>query len=84
VICFEWLQRPENVVAGFLTWPDYRSKNWPHAIRIEHHKNKALVWHPLEETLDSETVKFYAEAEDVLSHLPKLGVPMNHAPDRKG
>jgi len=27
VICFEWLQRPENVVAGFLTWPDYRSKN---------------------------------------------------------
>jgi hypothetical protein len=39
-------------------------------------KNKALVWHPLEETLDGETVKFYAEAEDVLSHLPKLGVPM--------
>src|SRR5439155_7454651 len=76
VICFEWLQRPENVVAGFLTWPDYRSKNWPHAIRIEHHKNKALVWHPLEETLDSETVKFYAEAEDVLSQLPRLGVPM--------
>jgi hypothetical protein len=76
VICFEWLQRPENVVAGFLTWPDYRSKNWPHAVRIEHHKNKALVWHPLEETLDGETVKFYAEAEDVLSQLPKLGVPM--------
>jgi hypothetical protein len=63
-------------MAGFLTWPDYRSKNWPHAVRIEHHKNKALVWHPLEETLDGETVKFYAEAEDVLSHLPKLGVPM--------
>jgi uncharacterized membrane protein YccC len=76
VICFEWLLRPENVVAGFLTWPDYRSKNWPNAVRIEHHKNKALVWHPLEETLDGETVKFYAEAEDVLSHLPKLGVPM--------
>ncbi|MHC2383452.1 hypothetical protein ACVIU7_005905 [Bradyrhizobium liaoningense] len=54
VICFEWLQRPENVVAGFLTWPDYRSKSWPHAVRIEHHKNKALVWHPLEEALDGE------------------------------
>ena len=39
VICFEWLQRPENVVAGLLTWPDYRSKKWPHAVRIEHHKN---------------------------------------------
>ncbi len=62
VICFEWLQRPENVVAGFLTWPDYRSKNWPHAVRIEHQKNKALVWHPLEETVDDEIVKFYAEA----------------------
>jgi hypothetical protein len=76
VICFEWLQRPENVVAGFLTWPDYRSKNWPHAVRIEHHKNKALVWHPLEETLDGETVKFYAEAEDIVGHLPRLSVPM--------
>jgi hypothetical protein len=76
VICFEWLQRPENVVAGFLSWPDYRSKNWPHAVRIEHYKNKALVWHPLEEAVDGEIVKFYAEAEDILSHLPKLGVPM--------
>jgi hypothetical protein len=64
------------VVAGLLTWPDYRSKKWPHAVRIEHHKNKALVWHPLEETIDEETVKFYAEAEDILIHLPKLGIPM--------
>ena len=76
VICFEWLQRPENVVAGLLTWPDYRSKKWPHAVRIEHHKNKALVWHPLEEIVAGEIVKFYAEAEDILSYLPKLGVPM--------
>lgn len=45
-------------------------------MRIEHHKNKALVWHPLEEAVDGEIVKFYAEAEDILSHLPKLGVPM--------
>ena len=22
VICFEWLQRPENVLAGYLRWPD--------------------------------------------------------------
>jgi hypothetical protein len=76
VICFEWLQRPENVVAGLLTWPDYRSKKWSHAVRIEHHKNKTLVWHPLEETIGAETVKFYAEAEDILSHVPKLGIPM--------
>jgi hypothetical protein len=45
-------------------------------VRIEHHKNKALVWHPLEDTVDGEIVKFYAEAEDILSRLPKLGIPM--------
>jgi hypothetical protein len=76
VICFEWLQRPENVVAGILTWPDYRSKKWRHAIRIEHHKTGALVWHPLEEVVDGEMVKFYGEAEKIISHLPKLGIPM--------
>ena len=35
-----------------------------------------MVWHPLEEIVDGETIKFYAEAEDILSHLPKLGIPM--------
>jgi hypothetical protein len=49
VICFEWLQRPENVLAGYLRWTDYRSKEWPNAIKIEHHKTGAVVWHPLEE-----------------------------------
>ena len=24
VICYEWLQRPENVLTGVLRWPDYR------------------------------------------------------------
>lgn len=24
VICFEWLQRPENVLAGYIRWTDYR------------------------------------------------------------
>ena len=63
-------------MAGLPTWPDYRCKKWPHAVRIEHYKNKALVWHPLEQIIDGESVKFYAEAEDILSHLPKLGIPM--------
>ena len=76
VICFEWLQRPENVLAGILRWPDYRGKDWPNAIRIEHHKNKTLVWHPLEEISDGTTVQFYPEAEAVLSKLPRRGVPM--------
>jgi hypothetical protein len=76
VICFEWLQRPENVLAGYLRWTDYRSKEWPNAIRIEHHKTGELVWHPLEETIGGVTTKFYEDAEAVLAHLPRRGMPM--------
>ena len=76
VICFEWLQRPENVLAGYLRWPDYRSKEWPSAIKIEHHKTGAVVWHPLEETTEAGTIKFYEDAEAVLARLPRRGVPM--------
>ena len=52
VICFEWLQRPENVLAGYLRWTDYRSAEWPNAIKIEHHKTGAVVWHPLQEMIE--------------------------------
>jgi hypothetical protein len=76
VICFEWLQRPENVLAGYLKWPDYRPEDFAHALRIEHHKTGELVWHPLEEETEEGLVKFYEEAEEILSHLPKRGVPM--------
>jgi integrase len=76
VICFEWLQRPENVLAGYLRWTDYRSKEWPNAIKIEHHKTGELVWHPLEETADGVTTRFYDDAEAVLAKLPRRGVPM--------
>jgi integrase len=76
VICFEWLQRPENVLAGYLRWTDYRSKEWPTAIRIEHHKTGELVWHPLEETVANVTTKFYEDAEAILAKLPRRGVPM--------
>jgi hypothetical protein len=76
VICFEWLQRPENVLAGYLRWPDYRSAEVPNAIRIEHHKTGAVVWHPLEEMTDNGKVLFYEDAEAVLACLPRCGVPM--------
>jgi hypothetical protein len=77
VICFEWLQRPENVVGGYLTWPDYRPADCPHALRIVHHKTGAIVWHPLEEiALDGSPIRFYPEAEAVLACLPRRGVPM--------
>ena len=76
VICFEWLQRPENVLAGVLRWPDYRSKEWPNAIKILHHKTGATVWHPLEDVADGAAVQFYPEAEAILAQLPRRGVPM--------
>ena len=76
VICFEWLQRPENVVGGYLTWPDYRPTDFPRALRIVHHKTGAVVWHPLEEVTPDGPVCFYPEAENVLGRLPRRGVPM--------
>jgi hypothetical protein len=75
VICFEWLQRPENVIGGHVKWTGYR--NPKPTIRIEHHKTKEVVDHPLEEVQpDGTVVKFYEEAEAVLAHLPHRGIPM--------
>ncbi len=76
VICFEWLQRPENVLAGYCRWPDYRSANSPSAIWIEHHKTGARVPHPLEEMTDSGPLLFYPEAEAVLAKVPRRGIPI--------
>jgi hypothetical protein len=77
VICYEWLQRPENVVGGYLTWPDYRPPDFPHALRVVHHKTGVVIWHPLEEiALDGSPIRFYPEAEAVLARLPRRGVPM--------
>jgi len=76
VICFEWLQRPENVIAGHIKWSGYRTGSKP-TIQIEHHKTGAIINHPLEEKLeDGSVVKFYADAEAVLSHLSRRGLPM--------
>jgi hypothetical protein len=76
VICFEWLQRPENVLAGYLRWTDYRNREWPNAIKIEHHKTGEVVWHPLEEQTQAGLVQFYEDAEAVIARLPRRGVPM--------
>jgi hypothetical protein len=76
VICFEFLQRPENVLAGYLAWPNYRGKDQPTAIKVIHHKNGAVVWHPLEEQTQEGVVRFYADAEAVFARLPRRGVPM--------
>jgi hypothetical protein len=76
VICFEWLQRPENVIAGHIKWSGYRTG--PKAtIRIEHHKTGVIIDHPLEELKeDGSAVRFYEDAEHVISHLSRRGSPM--------
>jgi hypothetical protein len=76
VICFEWLQRPENVIAGHIKWTGYRPGGKA-TIQIEHHKTGAVIEHPLDERLDDGSmVKFYEDAEDVLSHLTRRGIPL--------
>jgi hypothetical protein len=35
-----------------------------------------VVWHPLEETVEAATVKFYAKAEAILAQLPRRDVPL--------
>jgi len=52
VICFEWLQHPENVIAGHEKWTGYRTGAKP-TIRTEHHKTGTVIDHPLEERLPS-------------------------------
>lgn len=84
VVCFEWLQRPENVLAGCLAWPDYRGREHPTMVRIFHHKTGAVVWHPLEEATSAGTIQFYPDAEAVLARLPRRGPPLILQAKRNG
>lgn len=84
VICFEWLQRPENVLAGYVRWSDYRNASHPTAIRIEHHKTGEMVHHPLEELTEAGVTYFYAEAEEILGKLPQRGLAMVLRAGQKG
>ena len=73
VICFEWLQRPENISAGFIRWTDYRGREAPTATRVFRHKTGAIVLHPLQ---DHDGTLFYRDAEDVLAAVARRGVAM--------
>ena len=72
LICFEWHQRPENVLAGHLTWANYRPSDRANTVRIEHHKTGALVDLPL---MDRDGPLF-PELTDYLDGLERLGVPI--------
>ena len=72
LICFEWLQRPENVLTGKITWADYRPPEHPSHVRIFHHKTGEVVLQPLE----ANGRRLYPELEEFLEDLPRLGVPI--------
>jgi hypothetical protein len=72
LICFEWHQRPENVLAGHLTWADYRPSDRPNTVRVFHHKTGELVSLPL---LDAKGPLFL-ELSKYLDGLERLGVPI--------
>jgi hypothetical protein len=72
LICFKWHQRPENVLAGHLTWTNYRPPNRPNAVRILHHKTGELVWLPLADLRGP----LFPELTAYLDSLEHLGVPM--------
>lgn len=80
LICFEWLQRPENVLAGYLRWSDYRPAERSDCVRIVHHKTGEIVWHPLEANGE----RFYPELEAYLAELPRRGLLIIVSPGERG
>jgi hypothetical protein len=63
-------------IAGHIKWTGYRTGAKP-TIRIEHHKTGAVIDHPLEERLpDGSVIKFYEDAEAILTNLIRRGTPM--------
>jgi hypothetical protein len=70
LVCFEWLQRPENVLAGHLAWTGWRPADHPNAVHIFHHKTGARVWYPLEDA----DGPLCPEIEARLAALKRLGV----------
>ncbi len=72
LICFEWHQRPENVLAGHLAWTDYRPPERPDSVRILHHKTGEQVWLPLSD----EDGPLFPELMSYLITLERLGVPI--------
>jgi len=73
LICFEWHQRPENVLAGHLTWADYRPTEGPNAVRVLHHKTGQVVFLPLVARTGE---PLFPELTAYLDTLERLGVPI--------
>jgi len=72
LICFEWHQRPENILAGHLSWTDYRPADRPQEVRIVHHKTGVEGWL----RLDDCEGPLFPELCAALDSLQRLGIPM--------
>ncbi len=72
LVCFEWHQRPENVLAGHLAWTDYRPADRPDTVRILHHKTGELCSLPLSD----EEGPLFPELTAYLDTIERLGVPI--------
>lgn len=70
LVCFEWLQRPENVLAGTLAWTDWRPAARPDEVRILHAKTGAELWQPL---VDEVGEALFPELTAYLEALERLG-----------
>lgn len=74
ILAFEWLLRPSNIGAGWAAWSGYRGESQPDKIIVRHRKNGEVAIHPLEYVDEAgEVVLLYAEAEGILSQVPKRG-----------
>jgi len=73
LISYEWHQRPENMLAGHLTWADYRPAERPNAVRVLHHKTGEVVWLPL---VARNGEPLFPELTAYLDALERLGVPI--------
>jgi hypothetical protein len=72
IICFEWHQRPENVLGGYLTWPNYKPPGGRNTVTIEHHKTGKQVDMPLADR----DGPLFPELVTYLDSLARLGIPI--------
>lgn len=90
LVCYEWLQRPEDIRKGRLTWSDFRPADKPRHVQIFHHKTGERVWQPLDHIVEDpdsgELVvhQLYPELEAMIERLPRLGVPIVMFEPQKG
>ena len=69
MIGFEWLLREIDILERFF-WSHYRPAERPDAVRINHHKNRKLIWMPL----FFENEPLFPELICRLDNVPRYGI----------